>query len=60
MEKRLIALEFTDDQVIIKEIRDNLRKMIVEITVGSKIIRALAVILAIFLWLDCQFLSSDA
>ena len=26
---------------------------------GSKIIRSLAIILAIFLWFDCQFLSSD-
>ena len=29
-------------------------------TVGSKIIRALVIILAIFLWFDCQFLSSCA
>ena len=29
-------------------------------TVGSKIIRALEIILAIFLWFDCQFLSSHA
>ena len=29
-------------------------------TVGSKIIRALEKILAIFLWFDCQFLSSHA
>ena len=29
-------------------------------TVGSKIIRALAILLAIFLWFDCQFLSSHA
>ena len=30
------------------------------ITVGSKIIRALVVILSIFLWFDHQFLSSHA
>ena len=29
-------------------------------TVGSKIIRALAIVLAIFLWFDWQFLSSHA
>ena len=28
--------------------------------VGSKIIRALSIILAVFLWFDCHFLSSDA
>ena len=30
------------------------------LTVGSKIIWALAIILVIFLWFDCQFLSSHA
>ena len=29
-------------------------------TVGSKIIRALAIVLFIFLWFDCQFLSAHA
>ena len=29
-------------------------------TVNSKIIRALAIVLAIFLWFDCQILSSHA
>ena len=28
--------------------------------VGSKIIRALAIVVAIFLWFDCQFLSTHA
>ena len=35
-------------------------KIIESYTVGSKIIRALEIIFTIFLWFDCQYLSSDA
>ena len=37
-----------------------LDKFFRDCTVGSKVIRALAIMLVVFLWFDCQFLSSHA